>query len=64
VGSEKVGQVGSGRRLAEWVLGKSNCKSTSATSDHKFGLNAGTSFGGRLNGARKNERDLREKDEL
>jgi len=43
VGSEKVGQVGSG---------------------HKFGLNAGTSFGGRLNGARKNERDLREKDEL
>jgi len=64
VGSEKVGQVGSERRLAEWVSGKSNCKSTSAASDNKSGLNVGTSFGGRLNGARRNERDLGVKDEL
>jgi hypothetical protein len=58
VGFEKVGRVGSGRRLDEWVPGKSNCKSTSAASNNQFGLNAGTSFGGRLNGARRNERDL------
>jgi hypothetical protein len=59
-----LSQVGSERRLAEWVSGKSNCKSTSAASDHKSGLNVGTSFGGRLNGARRNERDLEVKDEL
>jgi hypothetical protein len=35
-----------------------------AASDNESGLNGGTSFGGRLNGARRNERDLGEKDEL
>jgi len=35
-----------------------------AASDNNSGLNVGTSFGGRLNGARRNERDLGEKDEL
>jgi hypothetical protein len=50
--------------LTEWVLEKSNYKSTSAASDNKFGLNVGTSFGGRLNGAKWNKRDLGKKDEL
>jgi hypothetical protein len=45
----------------EWVSGKSNCKSTSFASDNKSGLNVGTSFGGRLNGVRRNERDLGKK---
>jgi hypothetical protein len=44
--------------------GTSNCKYTSVTSDNKSGLNARTSFGRRLNGARRNERDFGEKEEL
>jgi hypothetical protein len=56
------------RRLPEWVPGEGwpsgFWKNLSAASDNKSGLNAGTRFGGRLNGERRNKRDLGEKEKL